>query len=115
MAKEIRYTCPRKARIHGAEKYRRYHEAAIRNEDFALFHKIDRDLYTLLVLNLDRDAAESMLVVALFLWLERLGCQNLVFNILSSPLVVINMYADEAVVCLKCIYDDNFVSSSTRH
>ncbi|GAB2291613.1 hypothetical protein Dimus_025868 [Dionaea muscipula] len=79
-------------------------QAVISNDEFTLFHRIDRDLYTKLVFNLDRDPEESMLVMAFFLWLERLGCYNLVFDIVPLPLPMVNMFADEALACLGCIY-----------
>ncbi|KAL3579272.1 hypothetical protein D5086_020776 [Populus alba] len=40
-------------------------------EEFKIFHTIDRTLYTRLVVNLNRDPADSMQVMALWIWLER--------------------------------------------
>ncbi|KAL6957343.1 hypothetical protein U1Q18_049564, partial [Sarracenia purpurea var. burkii] len=40
-------------------------------EEFKLFHKMDRRLYTLLTKDLWRDPLESMRIMALWLWLER--------------------------------------------
>ncbi|KAJ6720322.1 hypothetical protein OIU85_023534 [Salix viminalis] len=77
-------------------------------EEFKIFHTIDRTLYTRLVVNLDRDPAESMQVVALWIWLEREARDNLVKRMLALPDTLINSLADEAVLCLNCIETDRF-------
>ncbi|XP_059669170.1 uncharacterized protein LOC132314311 [Cornus florida] len=82
---------------------------AISDEDFNLFHSIDRELYSILIFYLCRDPAESMQVMALWLWLERAGYESrLVKKLLSTPVPFINAVADETVTCLKCIETDNF-------
>ncbi|CAK9138510.1 unnamed protein product [Ilex paraguariensis] len=83
-------------------------------EDFVLFHAMDRELYTLLVTNILRDPVESMQTMALWLWLERAGCNNVIKKILSLPHVLINELADEAVTCLKCISNTQFLLSSSE-
>ncbi|XWS72264.1 hypothetical protein CRYUN_Cryun02cG0025100 [Craigia yunnanensis] len=75
----------------------------VSQEEFNIFHKIDRELYTLLVINLWRDPVESFQVIALWLWLERVGFKNVVQKILSLPYILINELADEAVTCLNII------------
>ncbi|XP_061986450.1 uncharacterized protein LOC133705332 [Populus nigra] len=77
-------------------------------EEFKIFHTIDRTLYTRLIVNLDRDPAESMQVMALWIWLEKEARDNLVDKMLSLPDAVINSLADEAVLCLNCIKTDRF-------
>ncbi|CAK9144180.1 unnamed protein product [Ilex paraguariensis] len=82
-------------------------------EDFNLFHAMDRELYTLLITDLLRDPLDSMQIMALWLWLERQGNRNNVIKrILSLPHVFINELADEAVTCLKCISNTQFLLSS---
>ncbi|THF95039.1 hypothetical protein TEA_009932 [Camellia sinensis var. sinensis] len=82
----------------------------ITDEQFNDFHSIDRILYSRLVLGLDRDPAESMQVMALWLLLER-GSYNrhLVNKILSLPGSLINSLVDETAKCLKCTEGDRFV------
>lgn len=85
-------------------------------EEFKTFHSIDRTLYTRLVLNLSRDPAESMQVMALWIWLERAGhVDDLVDKMLSLPDTLINSLAEEAVLCLNCIESDQFHFSSDTH
>ncbi|WCJ42798.1 hypothetical protein M5689_023584 [Euphorbia peplus] len=78
-------------------------------EEFKAFHAIDRGLYSLLVLSLWRDPVESMQVLALWLWLERVGFNNVVEKILHLPHTIINQVTDEAIVCLSCINIDGFM------
>ncbi|GAV72800.1 hypothetical protein CFOL_v3_16288 [Cephalotus follicularis] len=81
-------------------------------EEFNLFHKIDREMYTMLVINLWRDPVESMHIMALWLWLEGTGFINIVHKMLSLPFILINELADEGVTCLDCINNDQSASSS---
>ncbi|KAA8534326.1 hypothetical protein F0562_031847 [Nyssa sinensis] len=82
---------------------------AITNEEFNLFHSIDRELYSLLILNLGRDPAESMHVMALWLWVEKAGHDHrLVKKMLLLPATLLNALADETVTCLKCTENDEF-------
>ncbi|OIT32759.1 PREDICTED: uncharacterized protein LOC109206865 [Nicotiana attenuata] len=74
-------------------------------EEFRLFHTIDRALYSLLVIELQRDPLESMQTLALWIWLERTRFNDIIRKILSLPQFLINELADEAVTCLKCIED----------
>ena len=80
----------------------------VSQEEFNRFHTIDRELYTLLVINLFRDPAESMQVMGLWLWLEQKGFHNVTLKMLSLPHFFINELADEAVTCLK------FLTGSTE-
>ncbi|KAI4379573.1 hypothetical protein MLD38_005853 [Melastoma candidum] len=91
---------------------------SITREEFCLFHSIDRAFYSLLVTNLMRDPVESMVVVALFLWLERKGFRNVVSNALAYPRVVVDELAKEAVEYLRRIKvisgEDRSVESSGK-
>ncbi|KAJ6690388.1 hypothetical protein OIU85_006634 [Salix viminalis] len=77
-------------------------------EEFKIFHTIDRTLYTRLLVNLDRDPAESMQVMALWIWLEKEARDNLVDKILSLPDALLNSLANEAVLCLNCVETGGF-------
>ncbi|XP_015060981.2 uncharacterized protein LOC107007018 [Solanum pennellii] len=83
-------------------------------DEFKHFHKIDRKLYSLLVINLERDPFESMHTLALWIWLER-TChfKNFIGKIVSQPNFFINELADEGAACLKCIEDNQFGLVST--
>ncbi|KAM3397859.1 hypothetical protein P3S68_001373 [Capsicum galapagoense] len=78
-------------------------------EEFRTFHEIDRTLYSLLVNELQRDPTESMQTLALWIWLERTGSNNVIVKILSLPNNLINELANEAATCLKCIEDNRFL------
>lgn len=75
----------------------------VSQEEFNLFHSIDRQLYTFLVVTLWRDPLESMQTIAFWLWLERSGFHNAVTKMLSLPSVLVNELADEALTCLNFI------------
>ncbi|GER41572.1 GDSL-like Lipase/Acylhydrolase superfamily protein [Striga asiatica] len=72
-------------------------------KEFRQFHSIDRALYCLLTFDLLRDPTESLNVLALWLWLERLGFYNFVSRALSLPPFLVDQLADEAVECLNCL------------
>ncbi|GMY36452.1 Rho guanine nucleotide exchange factor [Fagus crenata] len=87
----------------------------VSQEEFNTFHTIDRKLYTFLVINLWRDPVESMQVMALWLWLEHMGFDNIVLTMLSLPYTLINELADEAIICLNCIHTNQISSSSENN
>ncbi|XP_052204081.1 uncharacterized protein LOC127809359 [Diospyros lotus] len=84
----------------------------ITKEQFNLFHAIDRFLYVRLILELARQPAESMHVMALWLWLERNGHYDLVAKMASQHGPLINCLADESVKCLRCTESDQFLFNS---
>ncbi|EPS70694.1 hypothetical protein M569_04070, partial [Genlisea aurea] len=71
--------------------------------DLRGFHSIDRDLYRILVKDLERDRTQSLYTMALWLWLERREFCRLVTKILPLPPSLINELADEALICLRCL------------
>ncbi|XP_057421416.1 uncharacterized protein LOC130715347 [Lotus japonicus] len=77
----------------------------VSQEKFILFHKIDRDVYAIMVMNLFRDPQQSMQVLGMWLWLERVGFRNVVKKVHSLPNLLINEVADETVLCLSVIKD----------
>ncbi|KAG4970238.1 hypothetical protein AAZX31_13G093300 [Glycine max] len=82
----------------------------VTQEEFNLFHRMDRELYKILVVSLFRDPEESMQVHAMWLWLERVGFRNVVKRVLALPNILINDVADETVMCLNCINNSLLMS-----
>ncbi|KAL4341269.1 hypothetical protein GQ457_08G003310 [Hibiscus cannabinus] len=79
---------------------------AVSDQEFNMFHSIDRTLYGLLVMDLWRDPVEALQFVALWIWLERVGFRHVVKKILALPRMLINELADEAFMCLNIIQND---------
>ncbi|KAF8403068.1 hypothetical protein HHK36_011162 [Tetracentron sinense] len=79
-------------------------------EELKSFHSIDREIFSRLVLTLQRDLGESMQVIGLWLWLEEAGYDNLVNKMLPLPDALVNALADEAVTCLACIETGQLLS-----
>ncbi|KAK7265441.1 hypothetical protein RJT34_33061 [Clitoria ternatea] len=79
------------------------HPFMLNQDEFAVFHSIDRELYKILAINLSREPAESMQVLAMWLWLEKVGFHNVVRKVLALPNILINEVADETVTCMNCI------------
>ena len=77
--------------------------ASISVNELHLFHKIDREVFSRLVINLMRDPAESLLVMAVWLWLEEKGYPNIVVKMVEMSDAIVNGLANEAVLCLKCL------------
>ncbi|KAL5572347.1 hypothetical protein UlMin_021944 [Ulmus minor] len=84
----------------------------VSQDDFKLFHSIDRELYSLMVITLLRDPAESLQIMALWLWLEQKGFKNVVKQMLSFPHFLINELAEEALSFLNFISTGNAASFS---
>ncbi|KAK6144870.1 hypothetical protein DH2020_021690 [Rehmannia glutinosa] len=82
----------------------------VSDEAFNLFHSIDRELYTRLIGNLRRDPAESIQVMAFWMWLEKESKDmNFIKRMLTLPLGLLNEVADETVTCLRCVESDSFL------
>ncbi|KAL9680395.1 hypothetical protein QQ045_018274 [Rhodiola kirilowii] len=79
-------------------------------EDFKIFHSIDRQLYTRLVISLGHDPTESMHVMALLLWLERSSTSNLylVNRLLKLPDTILYHVVEEIASVLKVVENDDF-------
>ncbi|RDX75870.1 hypothetical protein CR513_44203, partial [Mucuna pruriens] len=87
---------------------------SVTKEEFNLFHKIDRELYKILAVNLYREPVESMQILAMWLWLERVGFRNMVKSVLSLPNTLINDVADETTMCLNCINNSLIIPPSSE-
>ncbi|CAK9155120.1 unnamed protein product [Ilex paraguariensis] len=86
----------------------------ITNEQFNLFHSIDRELYSRLIFELGRDPGESMQVMAFWYWIERSSIDFFfVKKVLPLPSNLLDELVDETVTCLKCIESDTFSVEGT--
>ncbi|KAJ6743680.1 hypothetical protein OIU85_017606 [Salix viminalis] len=72
------------------------------------YHAIDREVFSRLVINLRRKPAESLLVIAVWLWLEDKRYSNVVAKMTSLADTVLNVVADEAALCLDSLEYTNF-------
>lgn len=77
--------------------------ASVSLEELHHYHKIDRDVFSRLVIKFKRDPAESLLVMAVWLWLEEKGYPNIVVKMVGLPDTVVSALANEAVLCLKSL------------
>jgi hypothetical protein len=48
-----------------------------------------------------------MQLLSLWLWLEKLGLQSVVKNIMALPVTLINEVAEESTMCLSCLFNNN--------
>ncbi|OIV93313.1 hypothetical protein TanjilG_23085 [Lupinus angustifolius] len=64
-------------------------------------------MFKLLIFKLHRDIAESILIIALWFWLESIGYPNLIFKVKAQIDTIINILANEAVDCLKTLEAGN--------
>ncbi|KAF7811624.1 uncharacterized protein G2W53_032600 [Senna tora] len=79
------------------------------HHEFNQFHKIDRILFTHLVVSIGRDPGEAMKVVAYLVWLEKVSKDfRLVSKLLHWPDPSLNDLANEAILALNCVESDHF-------
>lgn len=71
------------------------------------FHAQEREVFSKLVLKFSRPPAESLLVIATWLWLEDLVFENIFSIILALPDPLIAALAKEAVSCFQCLDSDD--------
>lgn len=86
------------------------YNVTVSQEEFNLFHSVDRKLFSRLVVGLGRDTTQSTHVMAFFLWAEKKSKDfNLIPNLLEQwPDPMLNSLADEAIIVLNCIESPNF-------
>jgi hypothetical protein len=82
--------------------------ALISTEELYLFHRMDRKIFSILVIQLARNPCQSLLVMALWLWLENFGYPSLISKLVGISLNTINDVAQEAESCLMCLELVNF-------
>ncbi|XP_008337127.2 uncharacterized protein [Malus domestica] len=61
----------------------------------------NREIFSRLVLTLHRDVAESLMIMALWLFLQEKGYNKFVHRMVRLPNAVLSALADDAVQCLK--------------
>ncbi|XP_073024464.1 uncharacterized protein [Primulina eburnea] len=82
--------------------------APLTDEQFNLFHSLDRELYARLALSLRRELFVSVKVVAFWIWLERESHDmRLMRRISFLQPAELNKLADETVTCLECLVCKN--------
>ncbi|XP_058741443.1 uncharacterized protein LOC131613821 [Vicia villosa] len=83
---------------------------SVTKEEFNLFHSVDRQLFSRLVMELGRETSESINVMAFILWVERKTKDyNLVLKILQRwPDLMLRNLADEIAVLLNCIENSDY-------
>ncbi|XP_027348291.1 uncharacterized protein LOC113859806 [Abrus precatorius] len=82
--------------------------APISTEELHLFHKTDREVFCFLIFKVHRDPTQSLLVMALWLWLEHNGYPNIIHRVMGLPSTLVNALVIEALSCLKCLEIENF-------
>ncbi|CAJ1939677.1 unnamed protein product [Sphenostylis stenocarpa] len=82
----------------------------ISTEELHLFHKTHREVFCLLIFRLHRDLTQSLLVMALWIWLEHNGYPNITHKIMGLPHASVSDLVDEVVSCLKCLERENFAT-----
>lgn len=76
----------------------------VSDQEFNLYHTIDRKLFYMLICNLGRNVDESMQVVAFLIWLEKIRySRSAVFKVISWPLHLVFQLADEVAALLMCL------------
>ncbi|CAD5324910.1 unnamed protein product [Arabidopsis thaliana] len=76
-------------------------------QELHVFHAQDREIFSKLVLKFSRPPAESLLVMATWLWLEDFGFENIFSIILTLTDPLIAGLAYEAVSCFQCLSLNN--------
>ncbi|CAN8232809.1 unnamed protein product [Cochlearia groenlandica] len=83
-------------------------------EQLHSFHVRDREIFSKLVLNFSRPPAESLLVMATWLWLEDFGFGHILPTIMTLSDPLISAFAKEAVFCFECLASPNPPNGFTR-
>jgi hypothetical protein len=82
-------------------------QTPITGKEVHLFYQMDRELFCFLIFKLHREVTQSLLVMALWLWLEKVGCHNLIKKVSILSGTLINALVSEAVTCLQILEMDN--------
>ncbi|XP_004292992.1 PREDICTED: uncharacterized protein LOC101298393 [Fragaria vesca subsp. vesca] len=83
---------------------------SVTEEQLHAFYRIDREIFSRLVVSFMRDPAESLMVMALWQWLEK-DYRNILVKMSGLADNIVNGLADEAVLCLRCL--DHTTSNSS--
>ncbi|GMH10500.1 hypothetical protein Nepgr_012341 [Nepenthes gracilis] len=88
------------------------HPNEVTKEELVVFHTLDRQVFSCLVLCLCRDISDSMQVMALWIWLEQVSYRQFMDIILTFPDPLMDALFNESIMCLKLAGSDNFPSPS---
>ncbi|KAM1134477.1 hypothetical protein ACFX19_044301 [Malus domestica] len=86
----------------------------ISQEALHIINNTNREIFSRLVLVLRRDLAESLMIMALWLFLQEKGYNNFVYKMVRLSNAVLNGLANEAVQCLKCLESTNCPRTISR-
>lgn len=78
-------------------------DSNVSTEELRSYHSIDRDLYTRLVVQLRRDPAQSLRIMAFWLLLEQLGCPSISFAVRTMSNTAVDALFEEALAILHCM------------
>ncbi|XP_042506606.1 uncharacterized protein LOC122082867 [Macadamia integrifolia] len=71
-----------------------------------MFHSIDRELYSRILMDLNLRVTQARQVLVLWLWLEEIGFPNVIAKILEMSNSALRFVVDEAVICLDSVLLD---------
>ncbi|CAH8337214.1 unnamed protein product [Eruca vesicaria subsp. sativa] len=92
------------------------YEVEVTREEFHSFHKIDRDFFTRLVVDLKQDMNKSSQVIAFLLLVEQLGfARNLIACLVPLDDRSINAVVNEVVECLSILCNQDYYTRHVRH
>ncbi|CAN0877590.1 hypothetical protein LINGRAHAP2_LOCUS11976 [Linum grandiflorum] len=80
---------------------------SITQEQLQMFHSIDREVFSRMVINLLRDQGESMIVIAAWLWLEQVGYPNIIVLMACLSDAVIEILSHEMALALDSLKYSN--------
>ncbi|KAK7400719.1 hypothetical protein VNO78_12000 [Psophocarpus tetragonolobus] len=86
--------------------------APLSQEELHRFHKMHRETFCYLVFILHRDLTQSLLVMALWIWLEHNGYPNISNQVMALHLTFVDALYNEALSCLQCLEVENLVISN---
>ncbi|KAM7257709.1 hypothetical protein ACFE04_013450 [Oxalis oulophora] len=78
----------------------------ISQSQFNDFHRIDRELFTVLTIVLWRDPLEAMQVMALWLWLEKYNLKSIINRMRILPGTIICALVEETGKCLSVLNNE---------
>ena len=81
--------------------------APISVEELCHFHSTDRQVFAILIIKLGRTRAQSLLIMALWLWLENVGYPNIIARMVNLSHPLIHALANEAKSCLNVLEEEN--------
>ncbi|KAL7166276.1 hypothetical protein ACSBR2_037032 [Camellia fascicularis] len=88
--------------------------ASITLEDLHLFHTADREIFSRLIIHLMRDLGQSLLEIALWLWLEVKRFPNIIAKFLNRSDFILDAITDEATAYRQALESKTAFSSPSR-